>query len=70
MMLKRKDDILSHPSNPCVDSTGKPKRAYATYAEALESAEYGLKERGVKLDVYKCRACGKYHLTSRKCRLR
>ena len=42
------------------------KVGYDTEREARESKDYNEKERGLELDVYQCRECLRWHLTSRK----
>jgi hypothetical protein len=48
----------------CTGRDGRPKRLYATHAEAQESADYVWRKRGVRLRVYSCPYCAGYHLTS------
>ena len=59
-------NVEVYKKKPCYDSTGKKKKKqYKTYEEAEEQQKVALKERGLKLDIYKCEDCGYYHLTSR-----
>ena len=47
----------------CLDSNGQPKQSYLTEKEANTRRDIIFKEKGKKLNVYKCSNCGKFHLT-------
>lgn len=57
------DRATPNKSSLCLDSKGNPKQAYNTRESAERRAQIILKEKGVKLSVYKCFMCGEYHLT-------
>ena len=42
------------------------KTQYETYEDAQSTADYLLDTEGIKLYVYKCPLCQKYHLTKRR----
>ena len=61
--LSPKDRQTKNFLSRCHDSSGKPKHAYETKADAERRAEILLKEQGKRLKVYKCQDCGYWHLT-------
>lgn len=50
---------LYEPKSGC----GDRKRTYDTINEARRAAAYSWSQTGCNLGVYKCRQCGKYHIT-------
>ena len=54
---------MTRKSTTCFGKDGKPKSVYSTEAEAIESACYQKKERGIDLFPYQCDRCGEWHLT-------
>lgn len=54
---------MTRKSTTCFGKDGKPKSVYSTEVEAIESARYQKKERGIDLFPYQCDSCGFWHLT-------
>jgi len=57
----------------CVPRSGKPKSKWETSDEAIENAKYinnKYPKKDSKLVAYKCTHCHKYHLTTKKKRIR
>lgn len=50
---------LHEPKSGC----GDRKRTYDTINEARRAAAYSWSKTGCNLGVYKCRQCGKFHIT-------
>jgi len=50
---------LREPKSGC----GDRKRTYDTINEARQAVAYSWSRTGCNLGVYKCRQCGKYHIT-------
>lgn len=50
----------------CLDGRGNPKRRYFSRREAMNTAAYLRRARGVALRVYRCHDCGWWHLTKDK----
>jgi hypothetical protein len=53
-------DLEYHRERACTS-----KRAFDTKAEAKAEAKVVSKRKGIKLRVYECPFCGRYHHTSR-----
>lgn len=56
---------LHEPKSGC----GDRKRTYDTINEARQAVAYSWSRTGCNLGVYKCRQCGKYHITHQLDRL-
>lgn len=52
---------LREPKSGC----GDRKRTYDTLGEARQAVAYSWSRTGCNLGVYKCRECGKFHITHR-----
>lgn len=62
MKMNLSNIYIAHKSETCFSKSGNPLSVYRNFSEAQESADYQYSQSGVSLTVYKCNACGKYHL--------
>lgn len=54
--------MFSTKSSTCVNSRGRPRRAYPDRATAEDGAHYALVAYGHRMVPYRCDMCGLWHL--------